>query len=96
MAVVDHCDDSECLGYGAAFTFDCRGTSVFGLLTGVFMLSFQWGFILYKHEQFAYYTSVSGVCDGVSVSVRHMFMWVITLRFMCSMRGLYVRMYVCA
>lgn len=33
-------DDSECLDYGPAFTFGCRGTSVFGLLTGESMLCF--------------------------------------------------------
>lgn len=34
VAAADPCDDSECLGYRAAFTFDCRGTSVFELLAG--------------------------------------------------------------
>lgn len=43
MAAVDHCDDSECLGYGAAFTFGCRGTSVFRLLTGASVLFFSSG-----------------------------------------------------
>lgn len=73
MAAVDHCDDSECLGYGDAFTFHCRGTSVFRLLTVKSVLCFHWWFMLYKHVQFAHHTALSGVRDGVSTSVKHMY-----------------------